>query len=542
LTVYEDRAAGAGRSIPIRFIVIKAKRASHQALAINPGGPGGSSVETAPVFTDGSLAMLRDRHDILLVDNRGTGKSAAQQCDFAPPAQRALYFMQLWPDTLVKACRDRLAANADLSLYSTAVAADDLDDVRAALGYPKLALFGGSYGTRFALVYARQHPDRVESIVLEGVAPPHYYILPLPMAAGAQASMDNLIAACSADATCAKSFPSFGAHFAAVARRFDAGPVAVPLQRAAKGRQTVRLSKEVFAETLRHALYSDNSAQIPVVVERAYHGNYAALSSLVDQMAQQFAGELSSGLNLSVTCAEDIPFITEDEVVRTSSNSFEGDARVRAQQRACRIWNVKPVPKSFADPVTSDLPIFMISGSDDPATPPSYAKQALASLPNARLMLVRGASHQSDYPPCVFQAVASFVRSPSGSQVNLDHCSAAYRRPPFATLTYQESAAGESPALTARFRKLFMEIMTGRIDRAQLAPKVSEQYSDSVLRQIAAQASDAGPLESFVYRGMQHAANGIAYGYLAHFARANAKVTFTLDSAGKVAGIDIAVI
>ncbi|MDP9024950.1 MAG: alpha/beta hydrolase [Candidatus Eremiobacteraeota bacterium] len=541
LLVYEDRVAKSGRSIPIHFILIKAKHASHHAIAYNPGGPGGSAIEAAPAFAEGEAAPLRDQHDILLVDNRGTGASAPQLCNFAPPAHPELYFPRLWPDALVKACRDRLAAHANLSLYSSSVAADDLDDVRAALGYEKLTLFGGSYGTRLYLVYVRQHPDRVESLVLAGVAPPHFYILPLPMAAAAQASMNNLIAACNADATCAKHFPSFGAHFAALVRRFDAGPVVVPLQNPANRGQSVRLSKEVFAETLRHTLYSANAAYIPVVVERAYHRDYAALASLIDQVRQQFAG-MSAGLFLSVTCAEDIPFITEADVVRTSSHSFQGGERVRAQQRACRIWNVRAVPKSFIDPVGTDLPVLMISGTDDPATPPSYAKQAMTLLPNARMMLVKGASHQSDYPPCVYQAIASFVRSQSASQIGLEHCAAAYKRPAFATLTYFDSAHGENAALTARFRSLITELLKGRIDRAQLTPALSKDYPDAVLRQIASHGSDKGAMESFGYRGAHRSTKGMAYEYLAHFVQANANVTITLNAAGKVADMDISLI
>jgi pimeloyl-ACP methyl ester carboxylesterase len=539
LTVYEDRAAKAGRSLLIHFIVIKAKHSTNRAIAFNPGGPGASAIEAAPDFADGDFGMLRDRHDILLVDNRGTGESAPQQCDFAPQAHPELYFMQLWPDSLVKACRDRLAAHANLSLYSTSVAADDLDDVRAALGYEKLALFGGSYGTRFYLDYARRHPDHVESMVLDGVAPPHFFVLPLPMAAGAQASIDALIAACRADATCAKHFPSFSAHFSALARRFDDGAVLVPVPGPATRGRRVRLSKEVFAEAVRHAMYSDNAAQLPVIVERAYHGDYAALAALVDQMTRDFASSQAAGLNLSVTCAEDIPFIAEADVVRTSSNSFEGDARVRAQQRACREWNVAPVAAAFVEPVQASLPILMVSGSDDPATPPSYAKQALAFLPNARILLVKGASHQSDFPPCVYRTMANFFRAQSASGLDLVHCPASYRRTPFATLTYFESAPGENAALTARFRRVFRQIPTGHIDRTLLTPSLSAALSAKVLRQVAAEVARAGAMESFVYRGSHRAAKGTAYAYFAHFELGNANVTITLNAAGKIADLDI---
>ena len=539
LTVYEDRAAKAGRSLLIHYIVIKAKHSTNRAIAFNPGGPGGSAIEAAPNFADGGFGMLRDWHDILLVDNRGTGKSAPQQCDFAPPARPELFFMQLWPDSLVKACRDRLGPGANLSLYSTSVAADDLDDIRAALGYKKLALFGGSYGTRFYLDYARRHPDHVESIVLDGVAPPHFYVLPLPMAAGAQASIDALIAACRADATCAKHFPSFSEHFAALVGRFDAGPVLVPLPGPAALGRRVRLSKEVFAEAVRHAMYSEDAAQLPVIVERAYHGNYAALAGLVEQMSRLFASAQATGLNLSVTCAEDIPFITEADVVRTSSNSFEGDVRVRAQQRACREWNVAPVAAAFVEPVRTSVPTLMVSGSDDPATPPSYAKQELAFLANARILLVQGASHSSDFPPCVYQTMAKFFRARSASGLDLVHCAAAYHRIPFATLTYFESAGGENAGLTARFRRIFREIPTGHIDRTVLTPSLSGALSAGMLKQVAAQLAGAGPMESFVYRGSHRAAKGMAYAYFAHFEQGNANVTITLNAAGKIADLDI---
>jgi pimeloyl-ACP methyl ester carboxylesterase len=436
--VYEDRAAASGRTIALHFIVLKAKHPSGRAIAWNPGGPGGSATDVAAAVADAEglkeLVALRDRYDILLVDNRGTGGSAPQQCDFSPPAHPELYFAQLWPDALVRSCRAKLSAYANLNLYSTEVVVDDLDDLRAALGYPKLMLDGGSYGTRFYLAFARQHPDRVESIVLVGVAPPHFLILPLEDAAGAQSAIDNLISECKADANCNKHFPDFGAHFSAVVRRFNAGPIDVPVRNAVTKRvQTVKLSKEVFADRLRQGMYDpDVAAYVPYIIERAYRRDYAPLATFVDVVTQGFASELASGLNLSVACAEDIPFITESDVVRTSVHSFEGDLRVRAEQRACAIWNVKAVDAGFVEPVRSDAQILMISGSADPATPASYAKAALAYLPNGRMVLVKGAGHGTE-TDCTDRLMIQFVRAGSAKGLNLNACSAAFEHPPFAT-------------------------------------------------------------------------------------------------------------
>jgi pimeloyl-ACP methyl ester carboxylesterase len=437
-TVYENRAAGSGRTIELRFIVIKAKHPSNHAIAWNPGGPGASSTASANDIADGAfpreLSALRDGYDVLLLDNRGTGKSAPQLCDFAPADSPEPYFMRLWPDALVRGCRAKLARTANLSLYTTSMAADDLDDVRAALGYPQLVLDGGSYGTRFYLDYARRHPASVESIVLDGVAPPGLLIIPLEDAQGAQDAMTRVIAECRAEAACHAHFPSLAARFDALVRRFDHGPLRVPLQAATTKRvRFVRLSKEVFADRLRQLLYyPESAAYAPFIIDRAYLRDYAPLATMVEMVTQGLAQELANGLNLSVTCAEDLPFVTERDVARTSANSFEGDLRVRAQQRACRIWNVTPAPRSFVQPVRSDAPILMISGTDDPTSPPAFAEAALRYLPNARILLVRNAGHGTE-TPCGDRLIVEFIRARSAKDLDLQSCASEYHRPPFAT-------------------------------------------------------------------------------------------------------------
>jgi pimeloyl-ACP methyl ester carboxylesterase len=544
LTVFEDRAAGTGRTIDIHFIVIEAKHRTQRAIAFNPGGPGASATAMAADFADatsGAFATLRDHYDLLLVDNRGTGQSAPQDCNLAPAAHPELYFRQLWPDTLVQSCHDRLAARANLSLYSTSEASDDLNDVRAALGYPKLVLFGGSYGTQFYLDYARRHPDSVDSMVLEGVAPPHFDITPLPMARGAQTAIDHLEQACRHDPACSAHFPHFAEHFAAVVQRFDAGPVTIPVQNSVTHRlQRVQLTKEVFAEAIRHQMYfPSGAAYIPVTIERAYHGNYLPLGEMVSQISLLFSNLVQgNGLNLSVTCAEDVPFITEADVTRNGIGTFEGDARVRAQQRACKLWNVDPVPASFVDPVRSGAPILMISGSDDPATPPEYAREALPYLPNARMMLVAGASHDSDLPPCVDATIVAFVRAGSAAGLNLSRCAAAYRRPSFVALAYDEPAAGENHAQTERFRKILNSILLGRIDRSQLTSALSKQYTGAVLKGLASDLQGLGELQATVFKGESGSPKARVYKYLLRFAQGNVIATLTLDSSNRLNGLD----
>lgn len=436
--VYEDRAAHAGRTIDIHFIVVKAKHPAHRAIFWNPGGPGAGATQFAGPLADGAgerfLTTLRDSYDLVFVDDRGSGLSNGLQCTLFSPKDPQSYFLQIWPDAALRACREQLAVRADLSLYATDYAVDDIDDLRAALGYPKIVLSGASGGTTLYLDYARRHPDHVESVVLEGVAPPGYLVIPLEDAQGAQLAVDHLAADCEADAACRARFPQFRAQFAAVVHRFDRGPIRVDVMDTATHElQSVLLSKEVFADRLRQNLYGNGSAAyVPYIIERAFDGDYVPLGSMIESNATGLDTIISTGANLSITCAEDIPFITEADVAKTSAGSFLGDSRVRAQQRACRIWDVHPVPAAFQQPVRSDAPIFMISGTDDPTTPPQYGRDALAYLPNGKQLLIAHATHDTEIA-CADALVVQFVRQRSVKGLKTGSCAAQSHRPPFAT-------------------------------------------------------------------------------------------------------------
>ena len=432
--VYENRASRSGRIIPIAFVVLKAQHPSGRAIYFNPGGPGGVIVQFAGFVADGAfqkeLSTLRDRYDILLVDNRGMGASHGFNCGLY--ANQRTYFMQLWPQTELAACRTRLLADTDLSAYTTNNAVDDLDDLRAALGYRKLVLDGDSYGTFTSFIYMRRHPGHVESAVLDGVAPPSFLIVPLEDAGGAQLAIDGIIADCKTDASCNAHFPQLAAHFAVVAKRFDNGPVTVRVKDPKRKHMvTLQLSKQVFGDRLRQLMYGPGD-YVPYIVEEAYRGDYVPMGMMVDDVTQGFASGLDFAVNLSYTCAEQVPFITEADVARTSAGSFLGDARVRAQQAACALWHVQALPASFNTPVRSDAPILMISGNNDPASPAQYAADALLYLPNAKRALVQGAGHIAE-TDCTDALKVAFVRAGSVRGLDVNGCTNAFKRPPFKT-------------------------------------------------------------------------------------------------------------
>lgn len=433
--VYENRASHSGRVIQLGVVVLKGRHRTRDAIAYIEGGPGVAAVPDAPYIGDGVdpvLAPFRDDYNVLFVDNRGMGKSNPTRCNISPYSDMAAYFLQIWPTKILAACYKRYATASDPSAYNTDNAVDDLDDVRAAFGYRKLLLYGGSYGSFFSFVYIRRHPDRVKGAVLEGVIAPHFQALP-GAPDGAQIALDDLAAKCSRDVRCATAFPHFMEHFQAVLARFANGPVLVTVRNTkTKKLQPVRLSKEVLVDRVRETLYSpDSAAFVPYVVERAYHFDYVPLGRIIDLWSQFTARGQDAGTNLAYRCADIDPFISEAELSAAAATSFTKDLRVRAERQACSIWKVDPMPAAFNDPVRSSVPILLLNGSDDPATPAKYAVGALRYLSNAKLVLVRGAGH-GVFTACTNRIMIAFIRDLSVKGISASACSAAFKVPAFA--------------------------------------------------------------------------------------------------------------
>lgn len=435
--VYENRERHTGRIIALNLIVIPAKHPSHRAIAEIGGGPGEASTDMAQPIIDGlfgpAQSKLHDTYDYVFMDDRGMGKSNPFPCNFVPANDPAAYFRYLYPPALVSQCYNASAATHDMAQYDTNNAVDDLDDIRAALGYDRIVLDGGSYGTFFSLVYMRRHPQHVESAILDAVAPPGFQPLP-GEPAGAQKALDDLFVKCRHDAACNARFPHFQAHFEALMRRFDAGPIAVPaMNMATKRKQTVELSKEVFVDSLRHILYNPfASSYVPYAVERAYAKDYAPLGQMMQSVVIIFSTDLNMGAYLAYSCAEFMPFLSQKAVTDAAAHSFAGDLRIAAQRRACSTWKVPAMPAAFNDPVRSDAPVLMLLGSDDPATPAKYGLAALKYLPNGRAVLVQGIGHGAD-TPCTEKLRLQFVHDQSAKGLNVTKCAGTFKLPPFAT-------------------------------------------------------------------------------------------------------------
>ena len=433
LDVYENRKTKTGRKIALNMVVVPAANANHAPDPVFwlDGGPGAGATRASNGVQFGYFALLHKDHDIVFVDQRGTGRSNPLECDVGDdPANPDLFFGRLLPVSLVKACRTRLDLVADLKMYTTPIAMDDLDDVRAALGYDKIDIIGASYGTIAAQVYMRQHPDHVRAAFLTGVATPGLK-QPLPFARGAQAALDSLYADCAADAACHAAFPNLKAEFDAVLTRFKHGPVTMSIVDSVTGRRrTVALQRESYVERLRLMLYTTNAARyVPLIVHRAFAGDWAPFVAYAKRSNPGLG--LARGMYFTVTCSEGVPFITESELEQQSRGTFVGETRVRAHQAACAAWPRGDVPSRFTDYVKTSIPVLMFSGAVDGSTPPWLGEGAVHELRNGRQVIARYAGHQTD-SPCAWGIIERFIATASVAGIDVS-CTEKIRRPPFVT-------------------------------------------------------------------------------------------------------------
>lgn len=433
--VFENRAARTGRKIPLKIVVLPATGPGRlpDPFVYFAGGPGEAAIPWGMYVAEAKLPSLRQKRDVLLVDLRGTGMSGELACPELRGVQSVQGFLDdFLPTEKVRACRDRLKKDVDLSWYTTDAAVDDVEEVRTALGYGPLNLMGTSHGTRIVLTYLRRHPRSVRTATMEGVLPPDVqYLLTMPR--NTQVALDALIAECEEDPACRGAFPKLRQEVEAVLRRAAVDPVRVELIDPETGQTTeLRLTPTAVAQTLRYMLYdSINALRVPLEIHLAAQEDWKPLA--LSARSNGSMGGASEGLYQSITCAEDVAPIRDEEIAPAATGTFLGDFRLRRQKAACEGWPVRDLGPDLQAAAVSDVPSLLISGERDPATPPSNGERAARTLKRARHLVVPDAAHNTDGlegTDCVSNLIAAFIEA--GAPEGLDtSCVSRIRRPDF---------------------------------------------------------------------------------------------------------------
>lgn len=425
LEVWENRETKTGRKIALKIIVFPAlkRTAAPDPLFFLAGGPGQGAADISELGRQMMRRIGSDR-DLVFVDQRGTGESNPLECPNVDDEE-----INDEPKAIehLRACAEKLKKKADLTQYTTPIAMDDLDDVRQFLGYDKIDLYGGSYGTRAAIVYARRHTAHTRAIILDGVAPTDMR-LPLYMARDGQRALDLLFRDCAADPACNKRFPNLPQRLAAL---LNAPPRKIHYIHPRTG-----LDKEIEVKRLTlggiifATLYTPRLASlVPLLIEQAEKGIYSgffALGSAFDPASSSIA----QGMHFSVVCAEDAPRIDPGSIETATAATFLGAEMANTRLKACEFWPRGKVDPAYYGIPPIDIPTLILSGELDPVTPPSWGAQVASAWKNARHIIVPATGHGTAVAGCVPKLMAQFLNEGTAANLN-PACVEAVKRPPF---------------------------------------------------------------------------------------------------------------
>lgn len=430
LAVPENPAEPAGRSISLNLVRIPALAAVPEPdpVFVLVGGPGEAATDLRhrlpPLFR-----RLNRKRDIVLVDQRGTGESNPLDCkifdalDFALPSRESLPLQS----ARLRECLDGF--DADLRFYTTPFFVDDLDAVRRALGYEKINLWGGSYGSRAALVYMRRHPASVRAAILDSVAPFEIQ-LPLHARADADAALKRLLAHCHRLPACAESYGDLEAKTRSLIAQLDEAPQVLELEHPIRQEPIqLHMDGQLLANLIRLGLYQrELSPLLPLALDAASRNDFRPLMVLL-AVSEEIAESLSLGLQQTILCTEDImrPWPKEESA---DDSILQLDLLSHLPEQ-CRGWPEGELPENYFHPVESALPVLLLSGELDPVTPPRWADVAARTLSNSRHIRVKGGHHIVSHLGCVRNLAERFIEQGHHDELPTDCLSNIQPLPPF---------------------------------------------------------------------------------------------------------------
>lgn len=399
--------------IELRVAVVPALNLSPENDPVVPiaGGPGQGSVEFYAAM-EGAFEPLRRNRDILLVDQRGTGRSSRMDCPIDDDA--ILFETEISLDDTIEFIEDCLGELPhDPRYFTTSVAVTDLEAVRVALGYSALNLYGVSYGTRVAQHFARRYPDSTRTVVIDGVVPPQISLGP-EIATESQKAVNNILTRCAGDPACNERFPDIEATFARVVAELRTAPVDITVPHPNTGRlEHMSFGEGQFAGAVRLLAYNPTSiALLPLFIHEAGEGNWAPLGAQFMMTALQMSDALALGMHNSVMCTEDMPFIDKSTIDYDGiAASYMGSFQLETLDAICALWPAGPIDTDFKEPLATDLPVLLLSGDADPITPPRYAELAAIELGNFEPLVGKHQGHGQVAVGCTSRVIADFVEA-----------------------------------------------------------------------------------------------------------------------------------
>src|SRR5579859_4928319 len=365
--VPENRDDPHSRKIGLKLAVIRssAQVASKDMLVLLAGGPGQAATESWPGVSAALQPLTAHRH-VVLLDQRGTGGSHPLTCkDEGEGTEGGSEDIDASADRQkqeTENCLKQLEGKADPRYYTTTIAAQDLEDVRKALGSPTFDLVGVSYGTRMAQQYAMRYPKAVRSLVLDGVVP-NELVLGEDFARNLDDALKAQFAECTANEACHKRFGDPYQTLYQLRDALRANPHKVSF-RDPQNYQSVQrtLSEYSLASVVRMFAYSPlTSALLPLSIDAAAHGDVGPLLGQAKLLSGDLSDTMNGGMQLSVICSEDADLLTSRE---EDAHTILGTRMVDTLHNACAVWPKGTRPPDFHQPLRTATQVCRFSAAD----------------------------------------------------------------------------------------------------------------------------------------------------------------------------------
>lgn len=402
-----DPALPRGRQISIHFIVLNAqdKNKAADPVFLLAGGPGQSAISVAS-YIQTVFDKLHRRHDLVFVDQRGTGRSAPLPCPETDEFNGLGIAGYAVRQMLLCKAQLELLPYGDLRFFTTSIAMQDLDAVRALLNIPVINLVGVSYGTRAALEYQRLFPERVRRSVLDGVVAPRQMMVEEDM----QKSFDRLLQDCQTDGRCQSAYPALAQDWQALLASL---PREALLTHPRLGSVVkVAVTRRDVLGWITRILYSPvTSAALAPAIEEARAGNFNPLLALGGVGALANPGSIAMGMHFAVVCSEEY---NRSNAAGTSGTGDFADLHGTEYRQVCAQWPKGRVPAGFDQISISRSPVLLLSGALDPVTPPWHAQSVAAALgPLARQVVLAHAGHGVLQQSCMTDVASNFLNAAS---------------------------------------------------------------------------------------------------------------------------------
>lgn len=395
-----------GVKIPVHVAVLPAVSATPEKdpLVVFAGGPGQTAGDYGP-FAKVAFHEILKKREIILIDQRGTGKSYGMRCEYG-----TLEDVLLDPTEVAQVCRAEY--DIDVRHFTLENIMRDTNEIRKKLGYQQLNLWGGSYGTKSVSLYLKRYPEQVRSIIVDGVLPPDQSLF-LSAPASAERALGKLVADCETQSSCQAAFPDFRKQVGELVERAAQGELSFKGLDPITGKPLdIDIEFEVVIESIRSVMYgAEGTTLLPYVVNQAHAGNLTPmLASLLGSSA--ISDSMYMGATLSLLCGEDVASVTAEQAAKAGEGSFARDSYYRIWSSSCKGWDfMRPTEADFFSPATGDVPALILSGDLDPVTPPPLGERWLEGFPNGRHIIVAGTGHNTSHVGCMPKLLGEFMES-----------------------------------------------------------------------------------------------------------------------------------